>query len=606
VHPDPAGAGERTLSRAELAAELGLAADARLEWLGAEAAEPCRDAQAPGGAPLAPYRRLARLLKPDRRDLLAIAAFAVAIGILQLATPVAVQALVNFVALGGAIQPVLIVALLLFVGLGFAATLTAVQAWIVEILQRRVFVRMVADLSARLPRVKLEALDKVYGPELLNRFFDIITLQKVGSYLLLDGLALLLSVLVGLVLLAFYHPVLLAFDIVLVAVIALVVLLPIRRGMATAIEESDAKYRTQAWLEEIGRNPLLFKSAGAQHWVLEVSDRLAGTYVARRARHYRVMLGQTIGALGLQVVASTALLAVGGILVIQGDLSLGQLVAAEIIVSLVVNAVAKMGKHLESFYDLMASTQKIGKLLDLPVEPRAGEHHAPARSAGGAALRVRNLACTRGKATILAGLSFELGPGECLCVSGPSGSGKSTLVQHLWGLRRQSAGSIQLDGRDLRELSLESLRRAVGVASPVEVVQASVHENVRLGRPFVSDEDVRAALEEVGLLDELGELPEGSATELGSTGQPLSEGQIRRLLVARAIAGDPRLLVVEDLLDQLSEPRRSRVLDALFARDGRWTLVVVSNSDDVRRRCDRVLHLPEGRVLAAQAQEAGA
>ena len=183
-----------------------------------------------------------------------------------------------------------------------------------------------------------------------------------------------------------------------------------------------------------------------------------------------------------------------------------------------------------------------------------------------------------------------------MCITGASGSGKSTLIQLLWGLRRATRGALRLDGRDLRELSYDSLRRTVGLASDVEIVQASVRDNVRLGRPFVSDDDVRNALDKVGLLDELGDLPHGADTELGTAGHPLSDGQVRRLLVARAIAGKPRLLIVEDVLDQLSGEKRQRLARTLFDPSEGWSLIVVSNLPEVAARCDLVLHMPAGRL----------
>ena len=364
------------ISLGKLRDELGAESATRLTWLLVDPAIPAGSSAGKGGE-LHPLRRLLRFLQPDRSDLASVVVFAIATGVLLLATPIAVQALVNFVALGGALQPLVAVALLLFLGLALAGVLVGVQTWIVEILQRRIFVRAVADLSARLPRVRLDAYDKSYGPELVNRFLDVITIQKVSANLLLDGLQVVLSIFVGLAVLAFYHPILFAFDVLLLVAIVLIVLGPLQRGIRTASDESKAKYAMVGWLEELARNPLLFKSGGAQAWAFERSDLLAGNYLRARRGHFRIVFGQVVSALVLQVVASTALLTIGGLLVMQGSLTLGQLVAAELIVTVVVNAVAKMGKHVEGFYDLMAAVGKVGVLLDLPIEPRGEEHYRP-------------------------------------------------------------------------------------------------------------------------------------------------------------------------------------------------------------------------------------
>lgn len=595
---------EAKVSQAELARECGLQPASNLEWVVLDLATPNDEASAAHGKPaMSEWKRLMALVKPDKSDILSITVFAIAIGVLQLATPVAAQALVNFVALGGAIPPVIAVAFMLMLGLAFAGALSALQTWIVEVLQQRVFVRTFADLAARLPRVRSDAHH--YGPELVNRFLDVVSIQKLGAGLLLDGVALLLTVVVGLVLLAFYHPLLLAFDLVLLIVIALLVFLPMRRGVQTAVDESTVKFQAAAWLEEVARNPRLFKSSGAQQWALDIADRIAGEWVARRRTHFRVVFGQVIGAQALRMIASTVLLAIGGILVIQGALTLGQLVAAEIIVSLVVDSVAKTGKHLENYYDLMAATGKVGKLLDLPLEPHSGEHHACDPAAAGSTLKLSQVAATRSSgAALFSGVDLELPAGGVLCVRGASGAGKTTFTNLLWGLRSPSRGAIRLDGRDLRELSCDSLRRNVALVSGVELVHASIRDNVRIGRTTVSDDDVRDALRRVGLLDELATLPQGLDTELDAQGHPLSEGQAQRLLIARAIAGRPRLLVIDDVLDSLPQDAARQVEASLFDARARWTLVLVSNRADIAARSTLVLDLPSGQVSAPKSPNA--
>ena len=559
------------------------------------------------GTGMHPFTRLRGLIRPDRGDIFAVTLYAVAIGILLLATPIAVQALVNFVALGGALPPLLVVASLLFLGLFFAGLLLAAQAWAVERLQRRVFVRLVGDLAARLPRVDQRIHDERHAPELVNRFFDVLTIQKVGSFLLLDGLSILLSVLVGLVVLAFYHPLLLAFDIVLLVIIAALVFGPLRKGTRSALVESKSKYEVVSWFEEVARNPHVFKAGGAEHWVEARADGLAHKYLDARAAHFRVVFSQIVGALSLQVVASTALLGIGGFLVMDGALTLGQLVAAELIVTVVVGSVAKMGKHLEGYYDLMAATDKVGQLIDLPAEADSGET-LPAGATEGTALDLVDVSWTRPHAPpLFDGLNLRVEPGERLGITGPSGAGKSLLLELLWGLRPPPHGSLRIDGVDLRELAPRELRRHSHlVADPIEIVVGTLRENVTLGRPHVTDEDIRVALEAVGLTDRVGLLPDGLDSPLHSSGHPLTGGEVRRLVLARALADSPRLLMVQDVLDHLDPEAREELCDTLFDPERRHTLLVVSNSSEVLSRCDRVLELgTTGRLEPASAPTAG-
>ena len=575
---------------AVLRSELMLEVPEVVEWLVTESATPCASATSEAaGASLGPLRRLIRLLRPERSDIWTVVVFSIATGVLMLAMPIAVQALVNFVAFAGAVPPLVVVAMLLFFGLGLAAALTAAQTWIVEILQRRVFVRMVADLAARLPRVTLEGRGHGYGPELVNRFFDVVTIQKVGSALLLDGLSMLLSVLVGLAILAFYHPLLLAFDILLLVVISALVFGPARRGIKTSIKESKAKYAVAAWLEEIARNPMTFKVAGAQQWVFDESDQLARKYVRARQQHYRVVFAQVVGGLALQVIASTVLLSIGGWLVIVGSLTLGQLVAAELIVALVVSSVAKLGKHFEGFYDLMAAVDKVGQLLDLPVESQVGE--IPPDGAQAAQVSVRDVRLrASGRLGGRTRVAFELEPGESLAVVGHPAD-KTRLMQLLWGLGVPEEGAIQIDGRDVRDLAPEFLRSQVGFAAGPESVAGSLRENVRLGRFHISDDAVREALKKVGLWSVVSGLPEGLDTELAPDGFPLSHFELNALLIARAIVGRPRLLLLDGTLDAFSAAERSRILDAVFDPQAGWSVVVATEDKEVLDRAKRMLLL---------------
>ncbi len=582
---------ERWLGPAELARELDVSGpDAVLPWVLVEPSRASALSQkSPGGHQTPPLQRLFQLVKPDRPDLSAIVLYAVFIGGLTLATPIAVQQLVNTVAFGGLVQPVVVVALLLLGGLGFSAMLTALQAWVAESIQRRVFVRVAMDLAERIPRVDANVFDSKHGPELVNRVFDVFTVQKTGAALLLDGTAVVLQTVVGLIVLSFYHPLMLAFSILLVAGIFVVVVLMGRSAVETAIGESNAKYAMVGWMEELARHADAFRHPSGRDYALERADRLASSYVLARRRHYRLVLRQLCGALGLQVLAGSALLALGGALVVAGQLTLGQLVASELIITAIVAAVAKLGKHLESYYDLLAAVDKLGVLFDLPLEREGGR--LSAESQGPAALELRDVSFGFGGAPLIEDLSLSVAPGERVLVSGPTGSGRSALIDLLFGMRAPSSGFIALDGHDLRDLPLVELRRQVMVVREPEIFSGSILDNVRIARPGVSSEEVNRALESVGVLDSIRRLPEGVHTQVATDGAPLSNGQVAALMLARAIVARPRLLLLDDALIRLEPDAREAALETLFSPSAPWTVFAVADSSEVRARCGRVVDL---------------
>ncbi|MCS6850130.1 MAG: ATP-binding cassette domain-containing protein [Gemmataceae bacterium] len=601
---DPTDSDE-LLTAEELARRLNAAtADTVLEWLFAQPAAPLAEASVQSGSGVSatgipaeahhgppPLNRLFGLLRPERQDLWHVVAYAVAVGFFNLATPIALMAVVNTVALATLVQQLIVLCSGLLICQAMVALFRFLQAVVVEYIQRRIFTRVAADISYRLARVRLDAFDRQHGPELVNRFFDVLTVQKASATLLLDGVDVVLSTIIGLALLASYHQVLLGFDIVLLA--ALVFLFwPLGRGaVATAIRESRAKYAVAAWLEEIARHPSAFKLAGGPQFATDRTDILTREYLLARHAHFRIVMRQFAFALAVNAIALTVLLALGGFLVIYGQLTLGQLVAAELVVSLVVLSFTKFSKHLESYYDLLAAVEKLGVLVDLPLERTRGvAHHA---RSGGASVLIHDLSFTYegGHRPALHQFNLTLEAGERVALWGPNGAGKSTLVDLLFGLRVPTHGYIEIDGMDLRELQLESLRAHVAVVRGIEIFEASVLDNVRMGRDELSVADVRQALKAVGLLQVVLELPDGLYTRLRTGGSPLSLGQAARLMLARAIVGQPRLLVLDDVLDSIDQDSRREVLPVIMGRDARWTLLVMTQNPEVAALCDRQVRL---------------
>ena len=550
----------------------------------------------PNGADVAPWRRLVRLALAERADIVAVIITSLAVGLLTLVTPLVVQVLINNVAFGALSQPIVVLSAILLVCVGLAGGLRVVQRQVVEALQRRLFVRLVADLAHRLPRVSSSAFQKHYGPELVNRFFDVLTVQKAAKSLLLDGVSAALQATVGLALLAFYHPVLLAFAVALIIVV-IVIFIPLGAGAErTAVAESKAKYAVAGWLEELARNPLMFRSAEGAALAVDRADSLARRYLGYRQAHFRIFLRQYGGTVALQAVAGAGLLLDGGALVIERQLSLGQLVASEFVVASVLSALIKFSEKLEVYYDLTAAVDKLGHLVELPTERTDGA--TPPPPPGPAALSVHALSYGHGDGhTVLNGINLKLRPGDRVVIDGPSGAGKSTLGALLFGMHPIGPGHVMLDSNDLRDLQPSHLRGQVRLANGVEVLAGSIAENIHLGGPPLEGGRLRALFAAVGLLPRIGRLPEGADTVLSPTGAPLSSGELRRLMVARAIAAGPRLLVIDDLLDGLAEADQTTLLDALSPPTRGWTLLVLTRNPSLAGRFDRRLHLDaDGRL----------
>ncbi|MCF7785758.1 MAG: hypothetical protein K9N47_06525 [Prosthecobacter sp.] len=326
---------------------------------------------------VSPARRFIRLLLAEKQEVRTLLMFSVISALLYLAVPMAVDAIVSNLAFGGQsrpyVQALVIVSLVLFGCLGLQAVVTGFQFYVSDMIQRRIFVRVASDLAYRLPRVKAQVHDEVHAPEMVNRFLDVVTAQKSTALLLLDGVNLVFGGLIGMLLLSLYHPLLLLFAAVLLILIVLSLWLLGRGAVDTSIEESRMKYDMVNWFEEVAHFPFLFKGPGGSRMAYERANELSTGYVMARSRHFRVLMRQIAALLTLQVVASAALLVVGGYLVISQQITLGQLVASEIIMSGIVASLAKLGKKLEAWYDAMAAMDKLGHIFDLETEREGGE-----------------------------------------------------------------------------------------------------------------------------------------------------------------------------------------------------------------------------------------
>lgn len=563
---------------------------------------PSRASSASSSPPRSPQSRLGDLLRLERHDLWVLALYGLVIGLLTLVVPFAVQALVNTAGFGTLLQPLLVLAGLVLLGLAFSSLVQAVQAHVIEMLQRRVFVRVASDLAWQLPRARIAAFDQHNGPELVNRFFDVMTIQKGAAALLLDGLSILIQAGIGLLLVSLYHPALLLYSLLVAAALAAVVIGLGRQGPYTAIKESKAKYAVAAWLEEVARHPVAFRSEGGPALAAARTDTLLQHYLSTRHGHFRVLMRQIISLLALYTLASSLLLGVGGWLVMQGQLSLGQLVAAEFIVTVIIGGFAKLGKQLENFYDLLASLDKLGALTDLPLESSGPSRLPVLERPMAVALRGVSFSYPEGPPT-LADIDMVIAPGEHVGILAGHGAGKSTLLDLLFGLREPQSGTVVLDDVTLGELDRVALRAQAELVREVEAFEGSVLENVRMGRAHVSEAAARDALALVGLLDRVNALPGGLHTPLFTGGAPLSPGEARHLVLARAIAGRPRLLLLDEALGHLNPASESRILDHLFAPDAPWTLVAATYNRRALGRCQRVFTLRDGALRAAGPED---
>lgn len=563
-----------------------------------QASPPLTNSSAHSHAHPTPTVRFVRLLSEERGELWVLVIYTVVAGLMALAVPLAAQALVNIIAANVLLQPLVVLTFLVFGGMVCAGLLQLLKLSLVERLQQRVFARVALDMAERLVQMRMAALRGQYAPELVNRFFDVLTIQKSLSKLLLDGLTVSLQALVGLVLLGIYNPLLLGFDFFVLLFAGFIVGVLGWNGLRTSIKESKEKYHVADWLQELARCHVSMKLFGQSDYLMNRTDEAVVRYVVARQEHFKVCFRQAAGSYFFQALASAGVLAIGGWLVINRQLTLGQLVAAQIIVVSVLAALDKLVRQADQVFDLLTGLDKIGHVTDLEGERTEGVD-LPLHSGGGLSVVCRSVRFAyRTGDEVLTGLSLHLAPGDRVSLVGASGVGKSTLAMLLCGLEEPSHGTIEVGGLEVRTIGLASLRQSTAmVGYSNEIFEGTIEENVRLGRESISPENVRWALEMAHLTNDVALMPGGTHTLLVPGGQNLSRGQVQRLLIARALAGRPRLLLLDEAFTGIDERTTMKILDAIYAPENQWTIIDISHQAEVVMRSNVVHVLCGGSIV---------
>jgi ABC-type bacteriocin/lantibiotic exporter with double-glycine peptidase domain len=540
-----------------------------------------------------PIQRFWGLLKQDKRDLVYLYLYAICNGIITLSLPVGIQAIMGLVLAGRLSASWGILTVIVMIGVAVAGIFQIMQLYIVEILQRRLFARAAFDFAYRIPKFKLKKLGNYYAPELVNRFFDTVTIQKSLSKILMDFSASILQIIFGLILLSLYHPVFIAFGVTLLAILFIIIYITSKPGMRTSLAESNNKYEMAFWLTELARALPTFKLSASSELNLKRTDAIVHKYVNSRKRHFRVLLGQYASIIGLKTLVTAGLLIVGALLLIQNAITIGQFVASEIVIILILNSSEKLIMSMEAIYDVLTSIEKMGKVTDMPIEEdtRGG---MLLNKDEGIKVEVQHLDIfgTLEQNKINENMNFVIPAGSSTCLVGDAGAGKSSLMKILSTTIDNFEGAILYNDVPIQNLDLEELRKEISyIFAEQEIFYGSFIENISLGRDDVTDDEVINIAQEVGLDKLIQSFPDGYQHLIMNSERVFSGTDRARLLVARALITKPKLVFVEDIFSSLRQVHSTKLIHFLMNRCRETTLVIVSNNDNVIKECDTIIEL---------------
>ncbi|KRP11122.1 MAG: hypothetical protein ABR95_11050 [Sphingobacteriales bacterium BACL12 MAG-120813-bin55] len=550
---------------------------------------------------MTPVQRFWGLLKPDSKEITQLYIYSIFNGLVSLSLPLGIQAIINLIQGGQMSTSWTVLVAIVIMGIAFSGILQIMQLRITENLQQKIFTRAAFEFAYRIPRFKLEAIYNHYAPELMNRFFDALAVQKGLSKILLDFSTASLQVVFGLILLSLYHPIFIMFSVILLILIAAIFQFTGKRGLETSLKESKYKYQIAHWLEELARTNFSFKLAGKTSLPINRTNEMLENYLGAREGHFNVLKQQFILLVMFKVIVAAGLLVLGGVLVMEQELNIGQFVAAELIILYVMSSVEKLIVNLVDLYDVLTALEKIGQVVDLDLEksdgadiPKEGHQHGMHVQIEDVYFRYPDM-----ENNILNGLQLSIAPGEKLTITGKNGSGKSTLLSILAGLYTPQRGAISYDKLPIGNLNIETLRNDIGACLTEEkLFNGTLAENIGLGRQQINFADIQHAANLMGLSEFVRKQAKGFDTEIDPEGQKLPRSTVQKILLARSISNKPRLLLLEDAFEHIEEKEQRQMIDALTGDDAPWTLISVSNNKYMAQRSTRVAVLENGMVSA--------
>jgi len=498
-----------------------------------------------------PLKRMYGLLSLDRRDITYIYLYAIFGGIITLSLPLGVQAIIGLIAGGTMSNSLYILVGVVTLGTALTGILKIMQLVVAETLQRRIFVRSAFEFALRLPHIRLESVQTFFG--------------------------IFLCLAVGIIFWA-----------------------TASGDLRTSLKESKYKYAVAHWLEEIARANTTFKLSNGDRFSMQKTDGLVVSYLDARKSHFRILMIQFASMIGFKTLITAALLLLGSLLVVENQINIGQFVAAEIVVLLVIAAVEKLILSMETIYDMLTALEKIGLVMDIPLDKDGGVPFKEVDTGKGIAVALNNVSFKfkNDDNYTLRNISMDIQPNEKICIAGYNRAGKSTLVRLITGFFHKYEGSITFNGIPVTNLNIKDLHNRIGeFSSDLDIFEGSILENICLGYPDLPLKDVIAIAEMIDVDKFIRQLPKGYQTQLLPGGKNIPGSVRNKLILARGLVTQPQLFTLEDVFANMETEDKSQMIDLLTNRQNNWTLVGVSDDVEFAKKCDRVIIMRKGEII---------
>jgi len=547
-----------------------------------------------------PLSRIIQLILTDRKDIVSIYFFAIMSGLVQLSLPLGVQAIISFVLGATMVTSIYVLIFVIVLGVFLVGAFQINQMKIIEKIQQNIFVRNTYLFAEVLPQIDLMKSNNYYLPEKITRFFDVMSVQKGISKLLLDIPIASIQIIFGLLLLSFYHPIFIAFGFLLLLFLVLILWFTGKKGIETNYVVSTHKYEVAAWFGEIGRVVKSFKFRHGTQLNISKADEKSVKYIKARTKHFSVLLLQYKALVLFKVLITVTMLAVGTYLLLEQKLNIGEFIAAEIVILSIIGAVEKLIGSISNVYDVITGLEKLSSVTESPLEKNGKVEFKSINSGVSVELTDCNITYPNNK-TVLKNMNFKIPSNSIVGITGCSGSGKTSLLNLLSGNLGDDNGGVLINNIALGNYNLESLRKKMGVfLYNTDVFEGTVLENITMGRQGITQEEITKLAYELGFSSFIQSLKNGFETEVDPAGKKMSTTSVQIIILLRAFIEKPDFLLLEEPWNNFNKELKDSFIDYIFNKMEDTTLVIATNDSSYLEKVDIVLELNKGEVLVSK------
>jgi ABC-type bacteriocin/lantibiotic exporter with double-glycine peptidase domain len=542
------------------------------------------------------FKRISELVVSNKKEVVSIYLFSMLSGLVNLSLPLGVQTIIGLVLGATMVTSIYVLITLVVLGVFIVGVLQVNQMKIIERVQQKLFTEYAFEFANRLPKFDLKKTDHYFIPEKINRFFDTVNIQKGFAKLLLDIPIASVQIVLGIILLCLYHPLFIILGLVLILILGLILKFTSAKGVETSIEESNYKYKVVGFFGEMARTLKSFKSIQNSRLNLSKTDKNVEGYLAARTKHFKILLFQYKTLIFFKVSLSILMLTLGTYLLLNQQLNIGEFIAAEIVILMVIAAVEKLIVSLDSLYDVITGLEKLASVTELPLESTGDLKLAPSQAVE---IKLEKFSFQfNSSKRLLDSISVHILPGQKVSVSGEEGSGKSLFLRILTGNYQDFEGSFMINQIPIHNFNLTNFRGMTGVLfQGQEIFEGTIWENISLGNQDVSSNEIMELAQKLGIEDFIGHFKKGFDHVIEPIGKKTPHSTIRKILLLRALSGKKNLLLLDHPWNGLEASSAEKIKNYLLSDHLQSTCVIISNDQAFNQKTALQLNFKNGKSV---------